>query len=45
LSPTTSRRQLTAEFQRDAVDLARTSGRPIAEIALTKVVLTELPSP
>jgi transposase len=28
-----SRRQFTAEFKRDAVDLVRTSGRPIAEIA------------
>ena len=28
-----SRRQFTAEFKRDAVDLVRSSGRPIAEIA------------
>jgi transposase len=28
-----SRRQFTAEFKRDAVNLVRTSGRPIAEIA------------
>jgi transposase len=28
-----SRRQFTEEFKRDAVDLVRTSGRPIAEIA------------
>jgi transposase len=28
-----SRRQFTAEFKRDAVELVRTSGRPIAEIA------------
>jgi transposase len=28
-----SRRQFTTEFKRDAVDLVRTSGRPIAEIA------------
>jgi transposase len=28
-----SRRQVTAEFKRDAVDLVRTTGRPIAEIA------------
>ena len=28
-----SRRQFTAEFKRDAVDLVRTTGRPIAEIA------------
>ncbi|HTE66276.1 MAG TPA: transposase [Candidatus Binatia bacterium] len=27
------RRQFTAEFKRDAVELVRTSGRPIAEIA------------
>jgi transposase len=27
------RRQFTAEFKRDAVDLVRTTGRPIAEIA------------
>lgn len=28
-----SRRQFTAEFKGDAVDLVRTTGRPIAEIA------------
>jgi transposase len=28
-----SRRQFTAEFKRDAVDLVRTTSRPIAEIA------------
>ena len=28
-----SRRQFTAEFKRDAVDLVRSSDRPIAEIA------------
>jgi transposase-like protein len=28
-----TRRQFTAEFKRDAVELVRTSGRPIAEIA------------
>jgi transposase len=28
-----TRRQFTAEFERDAVELVRTSGRPIAEIA------------
>ena len=28
-----SRRQVTAEFKRDAVDLVRSSDRPIAEIA------------
>ena len=28
-----NRRQFTAEFKRDAVDLVRTSGRPIAQIA------------
>jgi transposase len=28
-----NRRQFTADFKRDAVELARTSGRPIAEIA------------
>jgi transposase len=28
-----SRRQFTAEFKRDAVELVRSSGRPIAEIA------------
>lgn len=28
-----SRRQFTAEFKRDAVDLVRATGRPIAEIA------------
>jgi transposase len=28
-----SRRQFTSEFKRDAVELVRTSGRPIAEIA------------
>jgi transposase len=28
-----SRRQFTAEFKRDAVDLVRTTGRPIAEVA------------
>ena len=28
-----TRRQFTAEFKRDAVNLVRTSGRPIAEIA------------
>jgi transposase len=28
-----NRRQCTAEFKRDAVDLVRTSGRPIAQIA------------
>jgi transposase len=28
-----NRRQFTAEFQRDAVELVRTTGRPIAEIA------------
>jgi transposase len=28
-----NRRQFTAEFTRDAVDLVRTTGRPIAEIA------------
>jgi transposase len=28
-----SRRQFTAEFKRDAVDLVRTTGRPIADIA------------
>jgi transposase len=28
-----NRRQFTAEFKRDAVDLVRTTGRPIAEIA------------
>jgi transposase len=27
-----TRRQLTAEFKRDAVELVRSSGRPIAEI-------------
>jgi len=28
-----NRRQFTVEFKRDAVELVRTSGRPIAEIA------------
>jgi transposase len=28
-----NRRQFTPEFKRDAVELVRTSGRPIAEIA------------
>ncbi len=28
-----TRREFTAEFKRDAVELVRTSGRPIAEIA------------
>jgi transposase len=28
-----AQRQFTAEFKRDAVDLVRTTGRPIAEIA------------
>src|SRR5213078_982413 len=28
-----TRRQFTAEFKRDAVELVRTSGRPVAEIA------------
>jgi transposase len=28
-----NRRQFTAEFKRDAVDLVRTTGRPIAQIA------------
>jgi transposase len=28
-----TRRQFTAEFKRDAVELVRTSGRPIAAIA------------
>jgi transposase len=28
-----TRRQFTAEFKRDAVDLVRSSGQPIAEIA------------
>jgi transposase len=28
-----NRRQFTAEFKGDAVELVRTSGRPIAEIA------------
>jgi len=28
-----TRRQFTAEFKRDAVELVRTTGRPIAEIA------------
>jgi transposase len=28
-----NRRQFAAEFKRDAVELVRTSGRPIAEIA------------
>jgi transposase len=28
-----NRRRFTAEFKRDAVELVRTSGRPIAEIA------------
>jgi transposase len=28
-----NRRQFTAEFKRDAVDLVRTTGRPIAEVA------------
>jgi transposase len=28
-----TRREFTEEFKRDAVDLVRTSGRPIAEIA------------
>jgi transposase len=28
-----NRRQFTAEFKRDVVDLVRTTGRPIAEIA------------
>ena len=28
-----TRRQFTTEFKRDAVELVRTSGRPIAEIA------------
>ena len=28
-----NRRQFTAEFKREAVELVRTSGRPIAEIA------------
>jgi transposase len=28
-----TRRQFTAEFKRDAVQLVRTSGRPIAEVA------------
>jgi transposase len=28
-----TRRQFTAEFKRDAVELVRSSGRPIAEIA------------
>jgi transposase len=31
--PPRSRRQFTAEFKRDAVELLRASGRPIAEIA------------
>jgi transposase len=31
--PTKNRRQFTAEFKRDAVELVRTTGRPIAEIA------------
>jgi transposase-like protein len=31
--PKRTRRQLTPEFKRDAVELVRTSGRPIAEIA------------
>jgi transposase len=30
---TKTRRQFTPEFKRDAVELVRTSGRPIAEIA------------
>ena len=28
-----ARRQFTAEFKRDAVELVRTSGRPIAQVA------------
>ena len=28
-----TRRQFTEEFKRDAVELVRTTGRPIAEIA------------
>jgi transposase-like protein len=28
-----TRRQFTPEFKRDAVELVRTSGRPVAEIA------------
>ena len=28
-----NRRQFTAEFKRDAVELVRTTGRPIAEVA------------
>jgi transposase len=28
-----NRRQFTAEFKRDAVELVRTTGRPIAQIA------------
>jgi transposase len=28
-----NRHQFTAEFKRDAVELMRTSGRPIAEVA------------
>ena len=31
--PRRSRRQFTAEFKGDAVELVRTTGRPIAEIA------------
>ena len=31
--PQRTRRQFTQEFKRDAVQLVRTSGRPIAEIA------------
>jgi transposase len=31
--PRRNRRQFTAEFKRDAVELVRTTGRPIAEIA------------
>jgi transposase len=31
--PSRTRRQFTPEFKRDAVELVRTSGRPIAEIA------------
>jgi transposase len=31
--PPRNRRRFTAEFKRDAVELVRTTGRPIAEIA------------
>ena len=34
-----TRRQFTAEFKRDAAELVRTSGRPIAVIALRRPIL------